>query len=217
MGNQSSPVDYVNKFPVTIFLTICGVLCVKLAHSSLRYRENTFITHLNIKSDVSIFLFVYMVAVSYISQESWGFCTLLLRNRMMCTNNQIHYDLMVVFVCLHISLTHYDLSQCIELLKCLSGTFCLECVSKIKTILSIIFQAIYEAVCIQLTHFSSDDCENTCPFFTIIFIKSKVWPIGHCLGLGHETIVCAVCLFIFLWKAFPCLVVFIMFCQAHVL
>ena len=32
----------------------------------------------------------------------------------------------------------------------------------------------------------------------IIIIKSEVWTIIHCLGLGHETMVCAVCLSIFL-------------------
>ena len=32
----------------------------------------------------------------------------------------------------------------------------------------------------------------------IIIIKSEVWIITHCLGLGHETMVCAVCLFVFL-------------------
>ena len=32
----------------------------------------------------------------------------------------------------------------------------------------------------------------------IIIIKSEVWTITHCLGLGHETMVCAVCLSIFL-------------------
>ena len=34
------------------------------------------------------------------------------------------------------------------------------CVSKIKTILSIIFYSIYGAVCLQLTQFSCDDREN---------------------------------------------------------
>ena len=34
----------------------------------------------------------------------------------------------------------------------------------------------------------------------IIIIKSKVWTITHCLGLGHETLVCAVCLSIFFWN-----------------
>ena len=33
----------------------------------------------------------------------------------------------------------------------------------------------------------------------IIIIKSEVWTIIHCLGLGHETVVCAVCLSIFFW------------------
>ena len=32
----------------------------------------------------------------------------------------------------------------------------------------------------------------------VIIIKSEVWTISHCLGLGHETMVCAVCLSIFL-------------------
>ena len=36
-------------------------------------------------------------------------------------------------------------------------------------------------------------------FCLIIIIKSEVWTIIHCIGLGHETMVCAVCLFIFLW------------------
>ena len=103
-----------------------------------------------------------MLAVSYISQESWGFCLLLLCSFMMCASNQIHYDLMVVFVCLPKALPHYDISEGIELLKCLSGAFCLECMSKMKSVLSVIFHAIYGAVRIQLTRFSYDDCENMC-------------------------------------------------------
>ena len=34
----------------------------------------------------------------------------------------------------------------------------------------------------------------------IIIIKSEVWTITHCLGLGHETMVCAVFLSVFFWK-----------------
>ena len=33
--------------------------------------------------------------------------------------------------------------------------------------------------------------------FIIIIIKSELWLTCHCLGLGHETIACAVCLSIF--------------------
>ena len=34
----------------------------------------------------------------------------------------------------------------------------------------------------------------------MIIIKSEVWTLTHCLGLGHEIMLCAVCLFIFLWR-----------------
>ena len=33
----------------------------------------------------------------------------------------------------------------------------------------------------------------------LIIIESEVWTITHCLWLGHERMVCAVCLFIFLY------------------
>ena len=36
------------------------------------------------------------------------------------------------------------------------------------------------------------------PLYLIIIIKPEVWIINHCLGLGHETMVCAVCLTMFL-------------------
>ena len=38
--------------------------------------------------------------------------------------------------------------------------------------------------------------------YLVIIIKSEVWPICHCLGLGYETMVCAVCLSIFLCSHF---------------
>ena len=36
-----------------------------------------------------------------------------------------------------------------------------------------------------------------CVLYLIIIIKPEVWIINHCLGLGHETMVCAVCLTMF--------------------
>ena len=74
-----------------------------------------------------------------------------------------------------------------------------ECVSKIEHVLLVIHYSIYGAVCFQLTQFRRDGWENMllCP---IVIIKSEVWTTIHCLELGHETMVCAVCLFIFLWS-----------------
>ena len=37
-----------------------------------------------------------------------------------------------------------------------------------------------------------------CVLYLLIIIKSEVWPICHCLGVGHEIMVHAVWLFIFL-------------------
>ena len=41
-----------------------------------------------------------------------------------------------------------------------------------------------------------------CVLYLIIIIKPGVWIINHCLGLGHETMVCAVCLTTFLCETF---------------
>ena len=79
-------------------------------------------------------------------------------------------------------------------------SFCLECVSKMKSILSIIFHAKYGALRIQLTLFFYDDYENMC---TLSYYHHQIGSITHLplfrVRLGHETIVCAVCLLIFLW------------------
>ena len=68
--------------------------------------------------------------------------------------------------------------------------------------LSIFSYSIYGAACFQFTQFPHDGWENIL-LCLIIIIKSEVWTIIHCLGLGHETLVCAVCLFIFLLPKWP--------------
>ena len=67
----------------------------------------------------------------------------------MCANNKIHFRSMVVFVCLHFTLPHYhnyaNVSECIDLLN-ICQIYSVVCVSKIKSILSIMIHAIYENV-----------------------------------------------------------------------
>ena len=63
-----------------------------------------------------------------------------------------------IFLCSY----HHDyamLFESVELIKCLQ-VHSVECVSKVRFILYITCYATYEAVCHQLTHFSSDDCGN---------------------------------------------------------
>ena len=76
--------------------------------------------------------------------------------------------------------------------------FCRVC--KIKHILSVIHYTICGAVFFQFSlSISLVMMERICILCLIIIIKSEVWAITHCLGLGHETMVSAVCLSIFLW------------------
>ena len=139
----------------------------------------------------------------HISWESWVLFLLLLRSLMLCANNGVHYGSMVVFVWLHITLHNYhqyaDVSEGIELNACkvLIRYILTMDVSKIKSVLSIIFYAIYEAK------------YSAYPFllwwlwdyvyFILLIIKSEVWLICHCLGLVHEAMLCDVCLSIFLY------------------
>ena len=128
---------------------------------------------------------------------------------MVSANSRIRFSLQIVLVCLYSTPSLYHqcakLSEDIELIKCLSDIF-VECVSKIKHILSVIHYTIHYIicgdVCFQFTHSPCDDWENIYILRLIIIIKSEVWTITHCLGLGHETMVCAVCLSIFLslWR-----------------
>ena len=77
-----------------------------------------------------------------------------------------------------------------------------ECVSKIKYVLSVIHYTICGAVCFQFTHFSCDDWDDWV-LCLIIIIKSEVWTITNFFGLGHETMVSAVCLSIFFPHPLP--------------
>ena len=56
----------------------------------------------------------------------------------------------------------------------------------------------YVGLCVFSLPISFVMIERVYIFCLIITIKSEVWPITHCLGLGHETMVCVISLSIFL-------------------
>ena len=89
---------------------------------------------------------------------------------MMCANYWVHYHPMIVFICLHIA----DVSESNWTFK--MQVHPLKCVSKSKSIFSIIFHAIYGAVFIQLTHFSCDNCENMC---TLLSYHHQIGSMNH--------------------------------------
>ena len=168
---------------------MCGVVCVKFALWSLgdRKDDNSSSYHhqigsINLSHCCHIFPLLYawgcctIIPCPFnIYPEIAGFCVFYYCAVLRCV--QIIEYIMTRwsypgFFCI----SHFLIIFSIELLKCLSGTFCLECAFKMKSILTIIFHAIHEAVCIQLTHFPYDDCENVCTFIVLPSSNRKYDP-----------------------------------------
>ena len=135
---------------------------------------------------------------SYRSRGSWDLQVLLLCGLW---GMQIIWNIIVWrSYCLNIALSGYrhyaDLSESIEHY---CQIYSVKCVSKIKHFPSIIFYAIYGAVCFQFPIII---------LMTEIIIalqsspKSETLTTSHCLGLGHETMVCVSCLAMVLWYTF---------------
>ena len=118
---------------------------------------------------------------------------------MVFANDRIHYGLQVVFVCLQITPSHYhhyaDSSEGIELIKCLSGICCRVFVYDWDYSRNYIYFNIWG--CVSSAYPIRLSWLRECVLYLIIIIKSEVWIVNHCLGLGHETMVCAVCLNMF--------------------
>ena len=118
----------------------------------------------------------------------------------MSANIQIRFGLQIVLVCLYSTPSHYhhcaNLSEGIELIKCLSDIFCRVCRERFSPLSIINYVGLY----VFSLHISLVMIERIYILCLIIIIKSEVWTIIHCLGSGHETMVSAVCFSIFLWK-----------------
>ena len=114
---------------------------------------------------------------------------------MMCEDNRIHYDTMVVSVfMLH---TTSLSSICRRIWRHWSS--------------KMLVMYILSSVCLRLCKFSQLSFRQYMGLFVfslpislvmivgiyvlcrIVIIKSEVWPICHCLGLDHETVLCVVC------------------------
>ena len=84
---------------------------------------------------------------------------------MMCGDNWVHYGLKVGFLCSHVTRAycqHYThLSGSTDYIRYLSSIFC-ECVSKIKSIRSMIFMLYIGQCGFSFRIFSLDGFQNAC-------------------------------------------------------
>ena len=138
--------------------------------------------------------------IAYTFRENRNFVVIFIVQFVMSANNRMHFGLQIVFVCLYITPSHYhhcaNLSEDNELIKCMSDIFCPMC--KIKHIFPVILYTIYGAICFRFFYQFPLWWLREYTLCLIIIIKSEVWTIIHCLGLGHEGMAYAVCLYIFL-------------------
>ena len=173
-----------------------------LSSSNRKYPPFPLLSYFSVVVCLRCFLHHILLLIAYTFRENREFVLIIIVPFMMSANSRICFVFKVVFVCLHItpSDNHHraNLSEDIELIKCLSDIFCRVC--KLGHILSVIHYTIRGAVCFEFTHFPCDDWENIYVYILclIIIIKSEVWTITRCLGSGHTTMVCAVCLSVFL-------------------
>ena len=143
--------------------------------------------------------------IAYTFRENRDFVFIIIVRFMMSANSRIHFGLQIVFVCLYITPSHYHHCANIELIKC---TWDIHIVSSVWTKLSIFSQLSiiqYVGLCVFSLPIFLVMIERMYILCLIIIIKSEVWTISHCLGLGRETMVCAVCLSIFVYDIFPVL------------
>ena len=120
---------------------------------------------------------------------------------MMSANSRTRFGLQIVFVCFYITPSHYH--HCANFIW-RHWTYKMPVRYNLLSVwvrlsISSQFSIIqYVGLCVFSLPISFVMIERIYIFCLIIIIKSEIWTNTHCLGLGYETIVCAVCLSIFL-------------------
>ena len=146
------------------------VVCVQLVYFGIGDRKDISIAHvIIIKSAVSNFpiamisfrgcvpeMFVTSYSITYYIYipGKRGVCFHYYVQFMMSANIRMRFGLQIVLVCLCITSSHYhhfaSISEDIELINACQIYF-VECVNKIKHIISFIHYSIFRAVCFQFT------------------------------------------------------------------
>ena len=167
-----------------------------LSSSNRKYPPFPLLSYFSVVVCLRCLLHHILLRIVHTFRENREFVFIIIVQFMMSANNRIRFVLKIVLVCLYITPSHHHhCASLSELIKCLSDIFCRVC--KIRHILSVIHYTICGAVRFQFTRFLVM-IERIYILCLIIIIKSEVWTITHCLRLGHETMMCAVCLYVFL-------------------
>ena len=143
--------------------------------------------------------------IVYTFRENREFVFISIVQFMMSANSWIHFGLQIIVVYLYITPSHYH--HCANFIwrhwtYKMPVRYSLSSVWVRLSIFSQLSIIQYVGLCVFSLPISVVMIERIYILCLIIIIKSEIWTITHCLGLGHETMVCAVCLSIclFLWR-----------------
>ena len=171
-----------------------------LSSSNRKYPPFPLFSYFSVVVCLSCLLHHILSLIVYTFQENWEFVCMSIVQFMMSANSQIRFGLQIVFVCLYITPSHYH--HCANFIW-RHWTYKMPVrynLSSVWVRLSIFSQLSiiqYVGLCVFSLPISFVMIEGIYMLCLLIIIKSEVWTITHCLGLGHETMVC-VCLSIFL-------------------
>ena len=172
-----------------------------LSSSNRKYPPFPLFLYFSVVVCLRFLLHHILSLIVYKFRETREFVFMSITQFMMSANSLIRFGLQFVFVCLYVTPSHY--------LHCANfiwrrWTYKMPVRynwSSVWIRLSIFSQLSiiqYVGLCVFSLPISVVMIERIYILCLIIIIKSEVWTITHCLGLGHETMVCAVCLSIFL-------------------
>ena len=169
--------------------------------STAHWNSHTSPTHLYLSVVVCLRCLLHHILslIAYTFRENRDFVFIITVQFMMSANIWIRFGLQIVFVCLYITPSHYhhcaNLSEDIELIRYILSSVWVRL--NIFSKLSIIQ---YMGLCVFSLPISLVMIER---IYTLSYYHRQIGSMIHCLGLGHETMVCAVCFSIFLLNMFP--------------
>ena len=149
-----------------------------LSSSNQKYPPFPLLSYFSVVVCLRCLLHHILSLIAYTFRENREFIFIIIVQFMMSANIRMRFGLQIVLVCLYSTPSHYhhcaNLSEGIELIKCLSDIFCRVC--KIKHFLSIIHYTICRAVCFLFTHFSCDDWES---IYTLSYYHHQIGSMNY--------------------------------------
>ena len=173
-----------------------------LSSSDRKYPPFPLFSYFSVVVCLRCLLHHILLLIVYTFQKKQEFVFISIVQFMMSANSRISFGLQMVFVCLYITPSHYH--RCANFIW-RHWTYKMPVrynLSSVWVRLSIFSQLSiikFLGLCVFSLPISFVMIERIYVLCLIIIIKSEVWTITHCLRLGHETMVCAVCLSIFFW------------------